>query len=96
MNNIFFSIVIPTFNSEKTIESCLFSVLNQDFENYEIIIIDNNSSDRTIEIINKIKKNRKNLELYNISNRGIIAKSRNLGIKKANAEWICFLKISCH
>ena len=91
MNNIFFSIVIPTYNSEKTIESCLFSVLNQDFENYEIIIIDNNSSDRTIEIINKIKKNRKNLELYNISNRGIIAKSRNLGIKKANAEWICFL-----
>jgi len=49
------SIIIPTFNSSETIQDTINSVIFQNFKNYEIIIVDNNSKDKTIEII---KKNR--------------------------------------
>lgn len=47
------SIVIPTFNSSKTLGLCLESVRNQDYDNVEIIVVDNNSSDSTKEIAEK-------------------------------------------
>ena len=50
-SNCFFSIVIATFNSELTIRECLESVKKQNYHNFEIIIIDNCSKDKTIEII---------------------------------------------
>ena len=78
----FFSIIIPTFNQGDLLARCVKSVLNQSYKNYEIIIIDNNSSDNTSKIINKYK----NLIIYKkINNQGVIARSRNLGIKLAKA-----------
>ena len=47
------SIIIPTFNSSETIQDTINSVIFQNFRNYEIIIVDNNSKDKTIEIIKK-------------------------------------------
>lgn len=86
---IYFSIVIPTFNSEKTIEETITSVLNQNYKNYEIIIVDNNSSDNTMQILDNFKTT--NINIYKIKNNGIIAKSRNFGVQKSKYEWICFL-----
>ena len=84
----FFSIIIPTFNQGDLLARCVKSVLNQSYKNYEIIIIDNNSSDNTSKIINKYK----NLIIYKkINNQGVIARSRNLGIKLAKGKWISFL-----
>ena len=84
-----FSIILPCWNSIDFIESCIESIKSQTFSNYEVIIIDNSSKDGTIEKINQIKDDR--FKVFSINNEGIIAKSRNLGIKKSNAEWIVFL-----
>lgn len=57
------SVVIPVYNGEKTIKQCLDSVFNQDYKNYEVIIVDNNSTDRTKEIIKEFQKKSKNKKI---------------------------------
>lgn len=83
------SIIIPTFNHAKFISKALNSVKNQTYHNWEAIIIDNNSTDKTYKIFDKITDSR--IRYLKINNNGIIAKSRNVGIKNANGEWIAFL-----
>ena len=73
------SVIIPSYNSENHIERCITSVLNQTNKNFEIIIVDNYSDDKTLEIINNLKSNK--IRIFNINNREYI--SRNLGIKMA-------------
>ena len=84
-----FSIIIPIFNSEKYISKCINSIIQQNYKNWEIIIIDNNSTDRSIKIVKSFKN--KKIRIFKINNKGIIAKSRNLGIKKSKGNWIAFL-----
>ena len=57
-NNIKVSIVVPCYNSEKWIEQCITSALNQDYENIEVIFVDNESTDSSVEIIKKIKSDK--------------------------------------
>ena len=85
---IFFSIVIATFNSEKTIKECLKSVKTQSFENYEIVIIDNNSTDRSLKIIKKL--NFKKIKIISETDTGIYD-ALNKGIKKSSGEVISIL-----
>ncbi|MAR84740.1 MAG: glycosyl transferase [Cytophagia bacterium] len=87
--NPFFSVVIPTFNQDSFLKKAINSVLQQTFKDFEIIIIDNNSTDNTEETVKYF--NLENIQYEKISNGGIIAKSRNLGIKKAKGKWIAFL-----
>lgn len=54
------SILIPTYNSSKYIEECLYSVVNQDYENLEIIVVDNESTDNTVELIKKFSNQHPN------------------------------------
>ena len=88
MRKPFFSIVIPTFNQSNFLKEALNSVFNQDFKNFEVIVIDNYSSDETNKIIRTYKKK---IIYKKIKNNGVIAKSRNLGIKKSRGKWIAFL-----
>ena len=85
----FFSIVIPTYNMEKFIKKSVKSVLNQTYKNFEILVIDNHSKDKTRQIINNFKSNK--IKYFKIKNYGVIGKSRNLGIKKSKGNWIAFL-----
>ena len=82
-----FSIIIPTFNSQKTIKRCIDSVQFQTFKDFEIIVVDNYSTDDTIQIIRTYD----NIKIYQEKNNGIIAHSRNVGIKVSSGKWICFL-----
>ena len=80
---------MPTYNSAKFIDKTLKSVIGQSSNNWELLIVDNNSSDETIKIIGSYSDER--IKIFSINNNGIIGKSRNLGISEALGEWICFL-----
>lgn len=89
MNNLpYFSVVIPLYNKEKYIKRTLYSVFNQTFSNFEIIIIDDGSKDKSCEIIKLISDPR--IRLIRQENGGP-SKARNRGIKEAKGEFIAFL-----
>jgi len=88
MKKPFFSIIIPSFNQGSLLQKAIESVLNQSFKNYEIIVVDNYSTDNTNEIIKSFQKK---INFYKIRNHGVIGKSRNIGIKKAKGKWLAFL-----
>src|SRR5215216_6167566 len=82
------SIIIPTYNSEKTLSCCLQSVLNQTFKDFEILIIDGLSSDNTINVIKGY--NNSKIRVYSEKDKGIYD-AMNKGIEKSAGEWLYFL-----
>ena len=80
-----FSIITPTFNSEKTIKKCIQSIKNQNYENIEHIIIDGGSSDNTLKIINENKL--ENSIIISESDKGIYD-AWNKGFKIASGDII--------
>lgn len=86
----FISIIIPTYNEEKDIPECLDSLLNQSFKNFEIIVVDDGSTDRTKEIIKEFQKKDKRIKLIEGEHKGP-GFSRNLGAKKAKGEILVFV-----
>lgn len=88
MKNIEISVVIPMYNRAKTIERCIRSVLNQTYCPKEIIVVDDGSTDNSVEIVKGMKC--KEIKLYKQYHKGAQA-ARNLGISNAESEWIAFL-----
>lgn len=85
------SIIMPVFNSEKFLENTIVSVLNQTHKNIELIIIDDHSTDSSIEIIKKFKKTDSRIKtIFFCKNRGVAA-ARNAGLKIANGNYITFI-----
>ena len=85
------SIVMPAFNASETILKSIESVTSQSYKEWELIIIDDCSTDDTAEIVLPLSEQDPRLiYLKNETNRGV-AHSRNNGIKKARGEWIAFL-----
>ncbi len=80
------SIVIPVFNSEKYIQEALDSIYEQSYRNYEIIVVDDGSKDKSIDLLKKYK----NIKLISQKNSGAY-KARNVGIDAAKGEYIAFL-----
>lgn len=89
--DVFYSIIIPVFNSEKYLSDCLKSVLNQNHTNYEIIIINDNSTDSSKKILNKFKKKYSKIRILNNKINLGVSTSRNKGILKAKGNYIVFL-----
>ncbi len=87
MEEIKVSVVIPVYNGEKFIESCIDSVLNQTYKNIEIIVINDGSTDKSLEIINDKYTQ---ISVYNQKN-GDVAKARNAGIALAQGDYIALL-----
>ena len=81
------SIIIPTYNRKSFLIHAINSVLNQTYQNLELIIIDDGSSDKTENII---KKKYPKIKFYKQKNKGVSA-ARNKGIKMASCKWIAFL-----
>lgn len=85
-----FSIIVPAYNVEKYIEEAIKSVLAQEFEDYELILIDDCSTDNTKNILEKYKS--KTTKVYSTTkNTGTAAGPRNVGLKHARGEYIIFL-----
>ena len=84
------SIIIPTYNAEKSIRRCIKSVLQQKYDNMEIIVINDGSTDNTLTILEELQLENSNLYVYSIKNAGV-SNARNVGIGYATGEFICFI-----
>lgn len=89
MENKTVSIIMPSYNTADFILDSIQSVLNQTYSNWELIIIDDNSDDNTLELINKLNDPRIK-KIINKTNKGA-AYCRNVGISAAKGRWIAFL-----
>ena len=89
--NPFFSIIVPTYNRVDMLPRCIESVLSQTYNDFELIIVDNYSDDGTQELINKYLKKDVRVRYFQEYNYGVIAHSRNVGIKESKGKYICFL-----
>ena len=83
------SVVIPTYNRAKLLRRALQSVIEQTFTDWEVLVVDNHSSDDTGEVVQSFKEPR--IKLLKIHNNGIIAASRNMGIRAASGTWVALL-----
>ncbi|WP_308990859.1 glycosyltransferase family 2 protein [Mariniflexile litorale] len=84
----YFSVIIPLYNKENYVNKTLQSILSQTFTDFEIIIINDGSTDNSIEEVKKTNDPR--IKLYNQTNQGLSG-ARNSGIKKATANYIAFI-----
>lgn len=84
------SIIIPIFNAEHTIEKCLNSLRIQTYENIEIIMIDDGSTDRSFEICSKYLEYDSRFKLIKQKNKGV-SSARNQGLKIAKGQYIAFV-----
>ena len=84
----FFSIIIPTFNSENTIKVAIESIISQTYNNYEIVIIDGASTDKTVELLKGY--NNEKIKITTEKDKGIYD-AMNKGIQTAKGEWLLFL-----
>lgn len=85
-----FSIVVPVYNVECFVDKCIKSILDQTFTDYEVIIIDDGSSDNSYKIIDNIVRENCRFHLYQKLNGGL-SSARNFGIKKAKGEYLIFI-----
>ena len=83
------SVIMPTYNHAKFIGKAIGSVLNQTYQNFELIIIDNYSEDDTEKIVDSYEDDR--IIYLKFRNNGIIAASRNHGIQHSHGEYVAFL-----
>lgn len=86
-----FSIIIPVYNSEKYLKKCLDSVIKQKYNNYEIIIINDGSTDESYKIVDNICKKNNNIKYFNYGKNKGLSHARNYGVSKARGEYILFL-----
>jgi len=89
--NKLISIITPCYNSESYISSAIESVIAQSYKNWELIIIDDCSSDNSVQIIKNYLVIDNRIQFYTTNKNSGVAKARNIAIKYANGDYIAFL-----
>jgi teichuronic acid biosynthesis glycosyltransferase TuaG len=84
------SIIMPAYNAAATIEPSVLSVIEQSWENWELLIINDGSTDNTSEIVGREYLSDNRIKYFCQKNKGVSA-ARNMGLKQATGEYICFL-----
>lgn len=84
------TIIIPVYNAEKYLHKCINSILRQDFEDFELLLINDGSTDNSGEICDQYKIQDKRINVFHQINSGVSA-ARNKGIDNARGEWITFV-----
>lgn len=87
------SVIIPVYNSSKSIEKCLESACNQTFKDFDIIIVDDGSTDNSVEVMKKYFESKQDVIRWKIIRQpnGGPSKARNNGVKASESEYIAFL-----
>ena len=90
MNQPQISVIVPVYNVEKYLSRCIESILSQTFTDFELLLIDDGSTDRSGEICDEYAKKDTRIRVFHTKNRGVSA-ARNLGLDNAKGEWISFV-----
>ncbi len=85
------SVMIPVYNAEKYLERTVNSVLSQTYEDYEIILVDDNSSDNSLNICEKLALEHSRVKVLALENNGYVGNARNKALKAAEGEYVYFL-----
>ena len=88
--NPLISIIVPVYNAEYTLNRCLDSILNQTFSDWELLLIDDGSTDRSGELCDQYASKDKRIKVFHKKNGGV-SSARNLGLNHADGEWIVFV-----
>ena len=84
------SVIVPVYNVEKYLPRCIDSILAQTFTDFELLLIDDGSTDNSGKICDEYAKKDSRIWVFHKKNRGV-SSARNMGIDKAKGEWICFV-----
>lgn len=85
------SVIVPTYNSERYIEKCITSLINQTYKNIEILVIDNNSKDSTRDIVKRFQNKDSRIILIKNEKTFFVGYSRNVGLNNAKGDYISFM-----
>jgi glycosyltransferase involved in cell wall biosynthesis len=85
------SIIIPTYNTEKFIRATLQSVQNQTYQNWEMILVDDASIDKTVSVIEEFAKNDSRIKLFKLEKNSGNGFARNIAVEKAVGKYIAYL-----
>lgn len=94
MNDLI-SVIVPIYNSEKYLERCIQSILNQSYRNIELILVNDGSKDGSLDICKKYSKCDSRIKIINKENQGVAA-ARNSGIEISSGEYIAFVDSDDH
>ena len=84
------SIIVPVYNTEKTIRQCVDSILSQEYNDFELLLIDDGSKDASPAICDEYARQDDRVRVFHKENGGV-SSARNLGIDNAQGEWITFV-----
>lgn len=90
-NTLLVSIVVPVYNSEKTISKCLDSLISQTFKDIEIICVNDCSKDNSLKVLNEYASKDSRIVVINHEENMNAGGARNSGIKAAKGEYVCFV-----
>ena len=90
LDNPLISVIVPAYNAEQYIRDCLDSIINQTYQNLEIICINDGSQDNTAEILNEYDKADSRFIVIHRQNKGLVS-ARKEGVKIARGEYICYV-----
>lgn len=89
-NSPLVSVIIPIYNASDYLQRCLVSILNQSYKNIEIILINDGSTDNSVEICKKWEKDNNNIIFIDSLNKGV-SEARNKGLEISKGDYICFI-----
>ena len=84
------SIIVPVYNAENVLHYCIDSILNQTYKDFELILVDDGSTDRSGDICDEYALDNDNISVLHIQNGGV-SRARNTGIERAKGDYICFV-----
>lgn len=84
------SIIVPIYNAEKTISRCVESILSQTYSDFELILVDDGSSDYSLDICNNYEQQDSRVKVFTQKNAGP-SSARNTGLKESTGKWISFV-----
>ena len=90
MNNPKISVIVPVYNAEQYLHRCVDSILAQTFPDFELLLIDDGSKDRSAEICDEYAWKDERVRVFHKENGGV-SSARNLGLDKAKGEWVSFV-----